>query len=202
MLLPSIKLKINSIIKHCQFFMVVHYLCNPSILPTLNTDHPLKYLRVTRMQNFSVCIDNYGSDSCDPSAILGVGTGPASRFESFFCGEKGKQGQFESRVLLPPRTTPAIINRLPCFIGAQFGTVISMPLSGLLSVSAGGWPSIFYVFGAIGALWCVAFLYWVREDPESDSRMNPEERKYIQDALGAKIGLPVSGGCSLSKKGY
>lgn len=67
-----------------------------------------------------------------------------------------------------------------------------MPLSGLLSVSSGGWPSIFYVFGAIGTVWCVAFLYLVHEDPESHVKMDPEERKYIQDALGAKIGLAVS----------
>lgn len=66
-----------------------------------------------------------------------------------------------------------------------------MPLSGLLSVSSGGWPSIFYVFGAIGTLWCIAFLYLVHEDPESHVKMDPEERKYIQDALGAKIGLAV-----------
>lgn len=77
-------------------------------------------------------------------------------------------------------------------LGAQFGTIISMPLSGLLSVSSGGWPSIFYVFGAIGTVWCIAFLYFVHEDPESHTKMDPEERKYIQDALGAKIGLAVS----------
>lgn len=66
-----------------------------------------------------------------------------------------------------------------------------MPLSGLLSVSSGGWPSIFYVFGAIGTVWCVAFLYFIHEDPESHTKMDPEERKYIQDSLGSKIGLPV-----------
>lgn len=76
-------------------------------------------------------------------------------------------------------------------VGAQFGTVISMPLSGLLSVSAGGWPSIFYVFGAVGTVWCLAFLYLVHEDPESHKKMDAEERKYIQNALGQKIGVPV-----------
>lgn len=76
-------------------------------------------------------------------------------------------------------------------VGAQFGTVISMPLSGLLSVSAGGWPSIFYVFGAIGTIWCLAFLYLVYEDPESNTKMDSDERKYIQQALGQKIGAPV-----------
>lgn len=67
-----------------------------------------------------------------------------------------------------------------------------MPLSGLLSVSAGGWPSIFYVFGAVGAVWCVAFLIFIHEDPESDPKMNIDEKKYIQKALGSKTGGTVS----------
>jgi MFS family permease len=78
------------------------------------------------------------------------------------------------------------------FIGAQFGTVISMPLSGLLSISTGGWPSIFYVFGAVGTVWCIAFLFLVFEDPEANPRMNIDEKKYIQKALGNKTGAPVS----------
>lgn len=77
-------------------------------------------------------------------------------------------------------------------LGAQFGTVISMPLSGLLSESKVGWPSIFYVFGAIGTVWCIFFLIFVHEDPQSNKKMKTEERLYIQKQLGSKLGLPVS----------
>lgn len=76
-------------------------------------------------------------------------------------------------------------------LGAQFGTVISMPLSGLLAVSYAGWPSIFYVFGAIGTVWCVAFLYWIYEDPEVNPKIHPEERMYIQKTLGRVAGQTV-----------
>ncbi|KAF7273182.1 putative inorganic phosphate cotransporter isoform X2 [Rhynchophorus ferrugineus] len=84
-------------------------------------------------------------------------------------------------------------SRMGAFVyaGAQFGTVISMPLSGLLSVSHAGWPSIFYVFGAIGAAWCIAFLIFVYEDPESNPKINPDERMYIQKALGRVKGQTV-----------
>lgn len=77
-------------------------------------------------------------------------------------------------------------------LGAQFGTVISMPLSGLLSISAGGWPSIFYVFGAVGTVWCIAFLFLVYEDPQTCKKITLEERKYIQNSLGAIIGHNVT----------
>ena len=71
------------------------------------------------------------------------------------------------------------------YAGAQFGTIVSMPLSGLLANYGfdGGWPSIFYIFGLIGTVWSIAFLWLVREDPDSDERMDEKEKKYIQSAL-------------------
>ncbi|KAI4502887.1 hypothetical protein M0802_001931 [Mischocyttarus mexicanus] len=74
---------------------------------------------------------------------------------------------------------------------AQFGTVVSMPLSGLLSEYgfAGGWPSIFYVFGAVGIIWCIAFFFLVYEDPESYPRISEEEKKYILSSLWGTAGV-------------
>lgn len=71
------------------------------------------------------------------------------------------------------------------YAGAQFGTIISMPLSGLLAEYGfdGGWPSIFYVFGAVGTIWSVAFLIWVFEDPSVHPTIDEREKKYINDAL-------------------
>lgn len=79
-------------------------------------------------------------------------------------------------------------------VGAQFGTVISYPLSGLLAEYgfANGWPSIFYVFGIIGAMWSVAFLYMVAEDPDSSSTIPEDERKYITNSLWGTAGVSVS----------
>lgn len=76
-------------------------------------------------------------------------------------------------------------------LGAQFGTVISMPLSGLLAEYgfSDGWPSIFYVFGAIGAIWSIIFIFTVSEDPETDPRIDPEERKFIMSALWGSSGV-------------
>ncbi|EDX07390.1 GD25524 [Drosophila simulans] len=66
-----------------------------------------------------------------------------------------------------------------------FGTIISMPLSGLLAEYGfdGGWPSIFYVFGVVGTVWSIAFLIFVHEDPSSHPSIDEREKKYINDSL-------------------
>ncbi|XP_026482187.1 putative inorganic phosphate cotransporter isoform X2 [Ctenocephalides felis] len=76
------------------------------------------------------------------------------------------------------------------YAGAQFGTVVSMPLSGLLSEYGfdGGWPSIFYVFGLVGAIWSAAFLLWVHEDPEVHPTIDQREKKYIVSSLWGTAG--------------
>ncbi|CAG9864495.1 unnamed protein product [Phyllotreta striolata] len=98
-----------------------------------------------------------------------------------------------THALLAKWIPPNERSRMGAFVyaGAQFGTVISMPLSGLLSECRFGWPSIFYVFGTVGTIWCVFFLLMVREDPQSDRKINVEERLYIQKELGSKAGLPI-----------
>ncbi|KAH8421058.1 hypothetical protein KR222_006591 [Zaprionus bogoriensis] len=71
------------------------------------------------------------------------------------------------------------------YAGAQFGTIISMPLSGLLAEYgfSGGWPSIFYVFGVVGTVWSIAFLILVFEDPTVHPRIDEREKRYINDSL-------------------
>lgn len=84
-------------------------------------------------------------------------------------------------------------SRMGAFVyaGAQFGTVISYPLSGLLAEYgfADGWPSIFYVFGVIGVIWSVAFLFMVAEDPDTSRTIPEDERKYIINALWGSAGV-------------
>lgn len=90
---------------------------------------------------------------------------------------------------------PHILNfSLFLYTGAQFGTIISMPLSGLLAEYGfdGGWPSIFYVFGLVGVIWSVAFLIFVYEDPSSHPRITEKEKKYILTSLWGSANVTVS----------
>ncbi|XP_012224783.1 putative inorganic phosphate cotransporter isoform X2 [Linepithema humile] len=101
-----------------------------------------------------------------------------------------------THALLAKWIPPNERSRMGAFVyaGAQFGTVVSMPLSGLLANwdLVGGWPSIFYVFGAIGIIWCIAFLIWVYEDPEQHPSITEDEKKYILSALWGSAGISSS----------
>ncbi|KAH8395974.1 hypothetical protein KR222_000604 [Zaprionus bogoriensis] len=71
------------------------------------------------------------------------------------------------------------------YAGAQLGTVVSLPLSGVLASHGfdGGWPSIFYVFGAVSTVWCIAFLLLVAESPQNSKRIAAVERDYINASI-------------------
>ncbi|CAK9829685.1 Putative inorganic phosphate cotransporter [Anthophora retusa] len=69
------------------------------------------------------------------------------------------------------------------YAGAQFGTVICFPISGVLAISRIGWPSIFYVFGAISILWSILFFVLGSDSPAQHSRISEREKRYIQNSL-------------------
>lgn len=85
------------------------------------------------------------------------------------------------------------VNNYVNFTGAQFGTVLAMPISGFLSEYgfAGGWPSIFYVFGLAGTLWSIAFILTIYDDPESHPRIKEDEKKYIVTSVWGAAGVSV-----------
>ncbi|KAG7159931.1 inorganic phosphate cotransporter-like 6 [Homarus americanus] len=81
------------------------------------------------------------------------------------------------------------------YAGAQFGTVISLPISGLLCQSSflGGWPAVFYVFGVCGLLWFIVWMLLVHNTPESHPRISLDEKIYIQTTLNQSPSNTKSG---------
>ena len=69
--------------------------------------------------------------------------------------------------------------------GAYVGTIVSMPLSGWLCDSKygpdwmAGWPSVFYLCGALGVFWFVLWICLVHSDPRTHPRMSAAELQYI-----------------------
>lgn len=95
------------------------------------------------------------------------------------------------------------------FSGSFIGTVISMPLSGVIA-NSWGWEAIFYIFGkkqrvcylmkpqiwlrnyilvqycagAVGLAWCLLWLVFVKESPRQDPYITNEELNYIETSIG------------------
>ncbi|XP_068248075.1 putative inorganic phosphate cotransporter [Palaemon carinicauda] len=75
------------------------------------------------------------------------------------------------------------------YAGSQFGTVVSLPICGLLCQSdfLGGWPSVFYVFGVLGLVWFIFWMLLISNTPESHPTISLEEKIYIQTTLNHAV---------------
>ncbi|XP_074030497.1 putative inorganic phosphate cotransporter isoform X2 [Leptinotarsa decemlineata] len=69
------------------------------------------------------------------------------------------------------------------YAGGPLGTVISLPIAGLISDSSFGWPVVFYVYGALGMLWSVVYFFLGSNSPSQHKSISAEERKYIEHGV-------------------
>lgn len=71
--------------------------------------------------------------------------------------------------------------------GAQIGNVIALPLGGFLCINGfdGGWPSIFYVFGALGIVWTILWFIFASNSPDDNRFIGEAEKEYIMDETKA-----------------
>lgn len=73
------------------------------------------------------------------------------------------------------------------YSGAQFGTVVMFASSAFLASSPHlGWPSIFYIAGATGLVWCIFYYLFGGNSPSEHKRITPEEKAFIEQAQGMK----------------
>ncbi|XP_076548548.1 putative inorganic phosphate cotransporter isoform X2 [Osmia lignaria lignaria] len=95
-----------------------------------------------------------------------------------------------THTLLSKWAPPSERSRLGAFAyaGAQFGTVISFPISGVLAASSLAWPSIFFVFGGIALIWSIFFFIFGSDSPAQDLRISEEEREYIENSIRSDEG--------------
>lgn len=70
------------------------------------------------------------------------------------------------------------------YSGSQIGTVIFLAISGLLASSAGGWPSIFYVSGALCLLWTIFWFLYGSNSPQQSSIISADEREFLETIPG------------------
>src|SRR5262249_29699538 len=70
--------------------------------------------------------------------------------------------------------------------GARLGAALTPPIAVAL-IATFGWRSVFYIFGLIGALWAVIWLWYYRDRPEQHHSVNLTELAIIRG--GTKIKL-------------
>ncbi|XP_076438776.1 sialin-like [Babylonia areolata] len=72
--------------------------------------------------------------------------------------------------------------------GGEMGTVSAMSVSGVLCKEgfAGGWPSVFYVFGALGCLWVICWTALIHDSPAQHPRISAAERHNIESSIGRR----------------
>ena len=72
------------------------------------------------------------------------------------------------------------------FSGTTLGIVVGMLLSGVLCDYgfAGGWPSVFYVFGMVGCVWSAAWFPLCYDSPATHPRISTTEREYWERVIG------------------
>eukprot|EP01089_Gocevia_fonbrunei_P001515 TRINITY_DN11406_c0_g1_i2.p1 TRINITY_DN11406_c0_g1~~TRINITY_DN11406_c0_g1_i2.p1 ORF type:complete len:469 (+),score=63.68 TRINITY_DN11406_c0_g1_i2:1526-2932(+) len=71
------------------------------------------------------------------------------------------------------------------YSGAYVGTIIGLPAASSLSSSSflGGWPSVFYVFGAVAVLWIFPWIFFISSDPSTHPTISEEEKNYIVQSI-------------------
>ncbi|XP_077288213.1 putative inorganic phosphate cotransporter [Arctopsyche grandis] len=75
------------------------------------------------------------------------------------------------------------------YAGSNFGSVVSFPLSGWLCTLewGGGWPLCFYLFGGLGIVWFIAWIFLVYDTPQSHPRICRQELEYIRWTIGIHV---------------
>uniref|UniRef100_A0A8C9CML9 Sialin n=1 Tax=Phocoena sinus TaxID=42100 RepID=A0A8C9CML9_PHOSS len=74
------------------------------------------------------------------------------------------------------------------YAGAQLGTVVSLPLSGIVCFYM-NWTYVFYLFGIVGIIWFILWIWLVSDTPETHKTISPYEKEYILSSLRNQAGL-------------
>ncbi|GBO04148.1 Sialin, partial [Araneus ventricosus] len=65
------------------------------------------------------------------------------------------------------------------YTGSSVGSVVSFALSGIISDTL-GWPSVFYIFGILGIIWTLFWLFLVYETPELHPCITEKEIEHVR----------------------
>lgn len=102
-------------------------------------------------------------------ARIAMGLGEAAMFPSAY--------SIFSRWVPPSERSRAVALLLS---GIPLGTLFALTTSGWI-VSTYGWPSVFYIFGALGFVWTALWFFQAHDDPADDPRISHDERALLEE---------------------
>lgn len=73
-----------------------------------------------------------------------------------------------------------------CFTGSSVGAALTYPICGFI-IDQWGWEIVFYLSGAIGTLWFIAWWIFVYDSPAQHPRISADEKNYILKCLGHTV---------------
>jgi ACS family glucarate transporter-like MFS transporter len=84
-------------------------------------------------------------------------------------------------------------------IGGMISPLLVVPIQQIW-----GWRACFYIFGAVGVLWCIAWYAWYRDRPQEKSGVSARELEVIQlgGGGGGKVHVPVAWGAVVRKANF
>lgn len=90
-------------------------------------------------------------------------------------------------------TPPHERSRLAGFVisGIQLGTMVTLAISGILSSSSMGWPTVYYTSGAAGLVWAAVWLLLGAESLSKHWFVGQAEADYIRASLSNTIGHKI-----------
>ena len=94
----------------------------------------------------------------------------------------------------PPEYRSLIISVV--YSGMDSGCVVGMILSGVICQYgfAGGWPSVFYVFGSVGCVWSTVWFLLCYNSPSTHPHISSAEREYwdrTTENTDSAVNVPV-----------
>lgn len=84
---------------------------------------------------------------------------------------------------IPPNERSKFIS---AYQGSSIGMAILFPIFGLV-ITYTTWEWVYHLCGVLGILWYVMWQYFVYDSPSQHPRIDPDEKEYIEHALGDSI---------------
>lgn len=80
---------------------------------------------------------------------------------------------------IPPMERSKFIANM---MASSLGAALTMPICGVL-ISTWGWPSVFYITGAVGLVWSILWFLLIYDSPATHPRISETERLHIESKI-------------------